>query len=348
MKPRLLPILFFLLSINLANGQQYNINFELNVATLNGNIDPTGIYVGGGTGFGLPGDNPLVDPDGDGIYTGTLVRDAGFASHYTFLNGNCPDWSCKENLTGLPCSDPANFNDRFLPELTGDVTIKACFGTCEDTGDCTIVTDSIQLTFMLNTENIEVDPQGIFLAGGGNFGYPGDNPMIDPDGDGIYEITVTKALGFSSFYTFVNGNCPDFSCKEDLEGLPCGNPDFFNDRFLEPQNESATIMRCFGTCDTDGSCTPLSSNNLEIDESLFRIQPTVINADVANLVFEGDFVFAEKEISVFNNVGQLIASSNDKNNDILEINTSTYSSGIYFVNVRTEHKMLTSKFIINK
>ena len=327
--------------------QQFNINFELNVGTLNGNIDPTGIYVGGGTGFGLPGDNPLIDPDGDGIYTATLQRDAGFSSHYTFLNGNCPDWSCKENLTGLPCSDPANFNDRFLPELTGDVTIKACFGTCEDSGDCTIVTDSIQLTFVLNTTNIDVDPQGIFLAGGGNFGNPGDNPMIDPDGDGIYEITVTKAKGFSSFYTYVNGNCPDFGCKEDLEGLPCANPDFFNDRFLEPQEESITIMNCFGTCDSDGSCSALGTNNLQIDYSLYSIQPTIVKNGITNLVFDVDAISQSKQISIFTSNGQLIERANSQNSNTFQVETSNFSNGLYFVNVQTENRILTSKIIVS-
>ncbi len=195
MKRKILPIfaLLFTISSILA---QVNITFELNAETLGTDIDPTGLYVAGGSGFGIPGDNELLDPDGDGIYTITIQKDVGFSSHYTFLNGNCPDWSCKENIGGLPCSDPANFNDRFLPEVTEDITIQACFGTCDDDGTCTIATDSVDITFTLNTENIaEIDPGGIFLAGGGNFGVPGDNPMVDPEGDGTYTITVRKTNG---------------------------------------------------------------------------------------------------------------------------------------------------------
>ena len=57
-------------------------------------------------------------------------------SYYTFLNGNCPDYSCKENLAGLPCGDPSNFNDRFLPAVMSDTTILVCFENCADDGSC--------------------------------------------------------------------------------------------------------------------------------------------------------------------------------------------------------------------
>ena len=190
---------------------QVNITFEVNTATL-GTVSSEGLFIAGGNGFGLPGDNRLSDLDGDGIYTITLQKEKGFSSFFIFLNGNCADWSCKEKLAGLPCSDPKNFDDRFLPPIMSDTTIKACFNTCDNDGSCTIITDSVDITFELNTSEIDVDPGGLFLAGGSGFGVAGDNPMIDPEDDGIYTVTVRRAKGFSSYYTFLKiGRA---SCRE--------------------------------------------------------------------------------------------------------------------------------------
>lgn len=325
---------------------QVNITIELNSATI-GDIDPTGLYIAGGCCFGGPGDNPLTDPDGDGIYTATLEREVGFSSYYTFTNGNCPDYSCKENIAGLPCSDPMNFNDRFLPPVMSDTTILACFGTCDFDGSCTIVTDSIDITFELNTATIDVDPTGVYLAGGGNFGIPGDNPMIDPEGDGIYTITVTKPQGFASYYTFTNGSCGDFSCKEDLAGLPCADPNAFNDRFLPSTMTDTTIKACFGNCVSDGSCDDVGLNNLAIDETLFTLQSSIVH-DFANITFGENAIYKEKQVMVMNAVGQVLYTANVENAQSHQINAGDFANGIYFLSVQTEGTILTKKFVVSK
>jgi hypothetical protein len=346
MKKKILPfsILVFLFSSSLF--AQVNITFELNTQTLS-SIDPAGLFIAGGSGFGSPGDNQLTDPDGDGIYSITLEREEGFSSNYIFLNGNCPDYSCKENLGGLPCSDPANFNDRFIGSVMSDTTVLACFNTCDSDGSCTIVTDSIAITFELNTANITVDPGGVFLAGGGNFGVPGENPMVDPDGDGIYTITVTKPLGFQSYYTFTNGNCPDFSCKENLEGLSCADPNSFNDRFLSAVMSDSTVLACFGNCVSDGGCDPTSVRGLVIDQTLFTLYPSLVN-DFTNITFSENTISEEKQVLVLNTLGQIVHSVNVQNENTLQLNTSDFSSGTYYLSVRSENKMLTKKFVVYK
>lgn len=346
MKSKILPFILFTLAISSAFAQQVNITFEVSTATIP-SIDPEGLYIAGGSGFGSPGDNPLTDDDGDGVYSVTVQRDQGFSSYYIYLNGNCPDYSCKENIAGLPCSDPANFNDRFLPPVMSDTTILACFGTCESDGNCTVVTDSIEITFQLNTSNITVDGGGIFIAGGGNFGVPGDNPMIDPDGDGIYTFTTTRPVGFTSFYTFTNGNCGDFSCKENLEGLPCGDPNSFNDRFISSVMQDMTVFACFGNCADDGSCMETSTNELVIDKNLFTLRPTLAN-DYAMITFGENAINQEKEINLINAVGEVLNTTALQSQDFYRIDTTPYANGIYFLMVKTGNKMLTKKFIVQK
>ena len=90
-------------------------------------VDPGGLFLAGGSGFGVAGDYPMIDPEDDGIYTVTVRRAKGFFSYYTFLNGNCGDWSCKENIEGQSCAYPDAFNDRFIPSVKGDTIIKTCF-----------------------------------------------------------------------------------------------------------------------------------------------------------------------------------------------------------------------------
>jgi hypothetical protein len=49
---------------------------------------------------------------------------------------NSGDWGAKENISGLECADPSNYDDRILAEVTGDITLLHCFGSCETDGSC--------------------------------------------------------------------------------------------------------------------------------------------------------------------------------------------------------------------
>ncbi|MDE0871230.1 MAG: T9SS type A sorting domain-containing protein [Flavobacteriales bacterium] len=346
------------------------VTWELNMA--NETVSPDGVYLAGGDYFGIPGDNPMSDDDGDGIWTITMAMPIGYTGAYTFTNGACVDWSCKENIVGQSCAF-GTWSDRELVEVTGDVTYSTCFAQCttdgscnaasdvqvtfrvdmseavvtegvtvfggsvngwnntaspmtDDDGDdvyeytmvlpsgaheykfvnsgveesfddstyteCTLTsgaftnrillvegTDAIvteaycynscsacqdttggggggpyEITFNVNMANEEVDPTGVYIAGGADFGVPGDNPMSDDDGDGIYTITVTLDEGYTGHYTFTNGACGDWSCKENLAGLPCGDETNYNDRLLDPVMNNTTISTCFGQCSTDGTC----------------------------------------------------------------------------------------------
>lgn len=117
--------------------------------------------------------------------------------------------------------------------------------------------DMHPVTFEVNMANETVSPDGVFVAGGGYFGVPGDNPMTDADGDGTWTATIEVPHGFTGYYTFVNGNCADWSCKENLAGLPCAHPENYNDRQLNNVTEATSVQTCFGQCTDDGSCAPI-------------------------------------------------------------------------------------------
>jgi len=175
-----------------ACGEGVFITFNIGTAHMT-NLSAEGIYVAGGGNFGNPGDNPLSDPDGDGVFSGTFEKAIGFVSNYTFTNGNCPDWSCKENIAGQDCADPDNFNDRKMGALMADTVINTCFEVCSDMTVCTVQASTV--TFSVDMNNWTDPFTQPYLSGSFN-GWSGDaNPMDDADGDGVWTTIMTLTDG---------------------------------------------------------------------------------------------------------------------------------------------------------
>ena len=110
----------------------YDVTFNVSTDIINGNVSTDGIYVGGGF---IGGYDALLldDSDGDGVWSGTVsLPESG--GHFTLLNGNCSDWSCKEDISGQFCADPANYNDRnnLLGGFSQDTTLNLQFGSCDN------------------------------------------------------------------------------------------------------------------------------------------------------------------------------------------------------------------------
>lgn len=198
--------------------------------------------------------NPLTDDDSDGIWTTTITLDGGLYEYKYSVDGNEEAFNGTETCTIT--SDDGMFTNRLLP-VSGDVTLPTvCYGKCLDCGA------GVTITINLGTASIGVSEDGVFLAGGGNFGIPGDYPLTDPDGDNVYTIVLEREIGFESFYTFANGACGDFSCKEDISGQDCADPANFNDRKMGPVMTDLVINTCFGLCTDDTGCdgAPVGGN----------------------------------------------------------------------------------------
>ena len=99
-----------------------------------------------------------------------------------------------------------------------DVYLDNLYFYDDGSGTTTEVT-YVDVTFNVNMANEDVSADGVFLAGGADFGFPGDNPMSDDDQDGIWTITKQVIAPYTGNYTFLNGNCGDWSCKEDILSL---------------------------------------------------------------------------------------------------------------------------------
>jgi hypothetical protein len=146
----------------------YTVTFNVHTDLIAGNVSADGIYIGGGF---VGGNDALLldDSDGDGVWSGSISLPAA-GGHFTILNGNCSDWSCKEDISGQPCADPGNYNDRnnLLGGFTQDTTLNLQFGSCDTPGTGITQLDNklsifpnpsngiinIQSTYKLNSVNI--------------------------------------------------------------------------------------------------------------------------------------------------------------------------------------------------
>ena len=237
-------------------GQIYNVTFTVNMANQTTSVD--GVYLAGGTLFGIPGDNLMNDDDADDVWEITMaidVENPEFNPHYTFTNGNCADWGCKENLGGQPCGDPVNFNDRTLPTLTGDVTLMHCFAACTTDGTCPEAGGPLNVTFRVNMED-ETLLGGVYITGGFDSWCGNCSELTDGDADGVYEFTMEMNPGAHE-YKFTNGGWDGdeevFNATDYTEcTLTTGD---FTNRLVTVAGSDPMILDivCFNSClDCDG------------------------------------------------------------------------------------------------
>jgi hypothetical protein len=231
--------------------EMYNVTFSVNTAETQ--VGEGGIFLGGGI-IGGANAVAMADDDNDGIWVVTIPMLVGSEGNYAFFNSpsNGGDWDSKENLSGQSCADADNFDDRILQPITADTLLLHCFGVCGTDGTCTSTTYDV--TFSVNTANIVggVGENGMFV-GGGVLGGANAYAMSDDDGDGTWTVTVALLEGLTGNYTFVNSTS-NYDGKENIAGQECADG-IYDDRLLAPVTEDTILLHCYGTCDTDGTCS---------------------------------------------------------------------------------------------
>jgi hypothetical protein len=315
--------------------QAHTVHFKVDMNNYSGNFDK--VYVSG-TFNNWSGDaNPLTDPEFDGIWEGDITATNGSYEYKVTLD----NWAAQEQFLGFEeCTkkDPSGqFVNRLLL-VSGDTDLpNFCYNSCYACGQ------EAQITFRLGMGTVTPNPDGVWLAGGGNFDIPGGKyKMQDDNGDGVYEITMPRALGFSSYYDFANGPCPDYSCKEDLTGQSCGDPNNYNDRFLTAVQGDVTLETCFGTCYTDVACTT-GTVTPQSDSQVFDLLGNPPVNGQSQLTF-GENIQGEKYITLSNTLGQTIRQWHvDEGVTSQSMSTSGLPSGLYFVTVKAGNHFYTRK-----
>jgi hypothetical protein len=314
------------------------VNFQVDMNNYTANFDK--VYLSG-TFNNWSGDaTPLTDANFDGIWEGSISVANGAYEYKVTLD----NWAAQEQFLGTEeCTktDPSGqfVNRRLLVSADTDLP-RFCFNSCYACGE------EIKLTFKLGMNGVTPNPDGVWLAGGGNFDVPGGPyKMKDNDADGIYEIVIPRKKGFSSHYTFANGPCPDYSCKEDLTGLPCGDPNNYNDRFLPATNESITLATCFGACFTNAECVS-AVRDLAGNPDLFQLLNNPVSTETATLLFGEDFR-AQKQVRLLGSNGALLRDWQVAANAArFEVPANQLAPGLYWIHVTTENAMYTRKLVV--
>lgn len=273
---------FFLLFFSLNFVAQTNtveVTFNLNTEYIE--VAESGVYVTGGTWFGTPGDNQMLDDDGDGVYSITLTLPADSSSYYTFTNGACPDYSCKENIGGQDCANPANFNDRLLETATSDIIINTCFGECSTDGTCTPPEGPVEVTFRVSMENENTDASGVYI--GANFdSWTGGISMADDNGDDVWEYTTELEPGQYE-YKFING--ANWAIGEEFDSLSAEctlTTGQFINRVINVEQTMQTPIYYFNSCDFVEEIVDTTDIGEMGDSVMFSINVNMENEEVSD------------------------------------------------------------------
>ncbi len=320
-----------------AGPQIRTVNFKVDMNNYTANFNTVNLS---GSFNNWSGDgNPLTDANLDGIWEGSLSLPNGSYEYKITLD----NWAAQEQFAGFEeCTkrDPSGqFVNRLLLVSADTDLPEFCFNSCYDCGE------EVKINFRLGMNGVTPSADGIWVAGGGNFDVPGGKfKMSDTNADGIYELAVPRKKGFKSFYTFTNGPCPDYSCKENLAGLPCGDPNNFNDRYLPPVSADTTVATCFGACFTNATCTSGAQQLIE-DQRVFDLMGNPAGNGPTYLVFNAA-QFTDKNVSLTNALGQRVGQWNlGAGIAQFELNTEALQPGVYFVTVQSGERFFTRKLL---
>ncbi len=275
------------------------VTFTVNTANIT--VGDNGMYLAGGVITDTFGGGAqavaMTDADSDGTWEVTVDLPIGTTGNYIFLNSpsNDGDWGAKEVLTGQECADPSSYDDRILAEITGDVTLQHCFGSCETDGTCPAAGTFYDVTFTVNMasyDNAADLSSGVYLNGEFN-GWCGDCNQMTDNGDGTYSIVMNLEEGDYRF-KFTVGGWTDQEYFDGSESCTNTNDAGYTDRVITVDAEGIVYEVCFELCPGE-SCSPAAALELQgiIDFTVpsggsdGKAIHVVANSDIADLSIYG-------------------------------------------------------------
>lgn len=163
------------------------------------------------------------------------------------------------------------------------------------------VVDEPGVTFHVDMAGEDLVDGGVYISGESIDGWCGTcTPMSDPDGDGVYTVTLDLAPGAVE-YKFINGNWDFGEIFDPATDGACTltTGEFTNRYFVVPADGNAELpVVCFNSCDT---CDPLAgcpsdtNNNgiCDTDDIPGCTYPDAANFDPAATMDDGSCLSAE-------------------------------------------------------
>ncbi len=215
------------------------VNFAVDMREYAGSVGT--VYLSGSFNNWSGDANPMTDANGDSIWVATLMLPDGPYEYKVTID----NWNVQEAFLGVEeCTKTTGpFTNRYIVVAANMSIPQHCFNSCYACGE------EVLIDFQLDMHGVPPNPSGIWIAGGAGFGAPGGNyKMLGPDVNGNFALVVPRHTGFSSYYAYANGPCADYSCKENLAGQPCADPNNYNDRWLPAVNANTTVNNCYEFC----------------------------------------------------------------------------------------------------
>ena len=212
----------------------------LTVDMSNETVSPDGVHVAGNFQGWDPGATPMTD-NGDGTWSHTFTSDTAATYHYKFINGNA--WGSDE---GIPDACAVDGNRQIeVDGMMGELESSVCFNSCNACGVTTVL-------FRVDMSNEDVSPFGVHIMGDFQGWDAGATPMIDDDGDFVYEYSHTfEASETAVQFIFINGN----SLTDVIEFTDgeCTNEQGIRELVLDSENITLSandtgVPYCFNQC----------------------------------------------------------------------------------------------------
>lgn len=281
---------------------------------------------------------PLTDANTDGIWEVTVpIMDD--STEYKFSYDN---WTGQEALTpGSSCTKTTGANTNRFIVLTGDTVLPpVCWESC---APCTGVPASADVTFKVDLSDYTGSYTEVNLNGTFNNWCGSCAKMTSPNGDDIYEITVTVPTDSIEFKYTLDG----WTTEEMLtEGLPCTKTTVdgggtFTNRFLVPTADTTLDAVCWESCEACGT-VGIEENNWVSD---FSISPNPTN-DIVNIRATLNGV-DEYTIVILDLQGRMLFEKTIKGQTINEsIDMSFAESGMYILNIVGQENVLSKRIMI--
>ena len=281
--------------------------------------------------------NAMSDPDGDNIWTVTLPLEVGSYQEFKY---SADGWSIQEmNDPTASCTNGnATYTNRVLTVPASDTTLPVvCWSSCDA---C-----SIEVTFNVNmaweVANGVISTDGIHVAGSFQGWNPATTEMTDPDGDGIYSVTVEMPLDQDLFYKFINGNSWN-GAEASGDLAACGTSDGFggyNRNTAVGNADTSLAAVCFTKC---YDCA------VSIDEALGNIS-LFPNPTSGGFTMERSELAGNIEVTVIGLQGQLLLATEwAAGQSELNIDLSDLAAGVYMVRLTAEEGTRTLRVAVQR
>lgn len=261
-----LPIIFVVLySATFLSAQPYSVTFRLDMR--GDTVSPAGIHIPGNyqvdagfSGNWDPSETPMSDPDGDGIYTATVLLPAGtyfykFVNDSTWANGHAEQLggSCSVSDGGGNFNRPLSVSrDTILPLTRYD--------------ECNAL-----LNFRVSFQQAVYPQDSVFVVGNFNAAFNGKanwSPtairLHDTNADSIYEAQVDVPADSYQYLYALGDFSADSTVLETLSGA-CITPDgssYPKRSVVAVSGVNELPGYCFGSCDTCYEVIPPNLDSL--------------------------------------------------------------------------------------